>query len=227
MENTEIQTANNESFDFVSDKIIAKKKQKKIIISSVILALVLIVSALVITFANINYDLKPKFLSNADAYDVYLSGNVVSYDKGDESYDEFMKEYNEIFDISCLSALFSGKIGRYSVDETNFEFYNSYKSGEVVGTGISSNLKNSLGSKYIHLIFNTEQKMLTKEGKQYYTSNHSSRHPLYFQDCYLRLDSTETDSMTFFVGTYYTSKATITKINVKASSFELYEYLNQ
>ncbi|MBP3344820.1 MAG: hypothetical protein J6K97_01285 [Clostridia bacterium] len=207
----------------VSDQIVAKRKKKRRIIYSAILSIVLALSALIITFSCVNYNLKPKFLNNVQGYYVNLAGGQKTYiDEDHKDYEDFIQEYESAFKTTYMTALFSGKINSYDIEETNLKFY----SNSTSKTGIHSDWSKELGSNYIELIFNGQKKLLTQSGKQYYSKTYAQgKHPLSFEHCYLKLDATETDTMTFYLGTYYNETPKLTKVVVKASSNGIYEFL--
>ncbi|MBE7073662.1 MAG: hypothetical protein E7379_01020 [Clostridiales bacterium] len=215
----------NHILDSVSDKIIAKRKLKKTIIYSVILSVVVVLSSVIIMLASINANLQPNFLQGADAYRVYISNVEKSYiDEDSKNYEKFLEEYNGQFYTSILAGMFTGRLSAYEIQETNTQFY----SNNAEKSGMSSTLKSELGSNYIKLIFNQERNVLNKNGSIYYSKEYTKdQYELKFKDCYLKLDSEDTDTMTFYLGTQdpdWGNKTVITKIVVKASSFGLYEY---
>ena len=219
-------TNTNENIDEVlsdvNDQVAKKRKFKKTLISSIILSVVVVICAVVISLASIKIDLRPNFLSGADAYNVYINGTHKRYlDEDSVSYQEFIDTFNASVETTILPAMFSGRLGGYTIEESKTTFYGNSASK----TGMSSALKNELGNSYIEFVFNAEQKVTHKDGSQYYSTEYKDGYyALKFQHCYLKLDKEESNTMTFFLGTYDTSNATITKVVVKADSNVLYQY---
>ena len=146
----------------VSDQIVAKRKKKRRIIYSAILSIVLALSALIITFSCVNYNLKPKFLNNVQGYYVNLAGGQKTYiDEDYKDYEDFIQEYESAFKTTYMTALFSGKINSYDIEETNLKFY----SNSTSKTGIHSDWSKELGSNYIELIFNGQKKTFDSKRK--------------------------------------------------------------
>lgn len=219
-------TQTNENVDKVleqvSDQVVKKRKFKRILISSILLSIVVVISAVIISLASIKFNLQPNFLKGADAYNVYIGNNHKKYIDEDSSiYDEFMDLYNGEFETTILPAMFTGKLGAYSIEESTTIFY----SNSTEKTGMSSALKSELGGNYIEFVFNEEQKVTDKDGSQYYSTRYKDgEYALKFKNCYLKLDSEKSDTMTFYLGTYDSSKPTITKVIVQTSSNALYDY---
>ena len=207
----------------VSDKIIAKRKLKRTIISSVLLSVVVILASIVIALAGIKVDMQPNFIGKADAYSVYIGGvNKKYFDTDSKTYDAFHEELDKVFDTNYLTALFSGKLDCYTIEETKVQFYS-----DETRTNLSSSLKTELGSNYVRFVYNEEQKVTNKDGSQYYSTEYKANtYALKFKDCYLKLDSTGEEQLTFYLGTYDYSKPMITKVIVKTNSASLYEYFN-
>lgn len=224
---TEEKVQTNENVDdvlqSVSDKIIAKRKLKRTIISSVLLSVVVILASIVLALAGIKVDLQPNFIGKADAYSVYLSGvNKKYFDSDSESYDKFHQELDMAFETNVLNALFSGRLDCYTIEETRTAFY-----ADDARTTLSSAMRSELGSNYVRFVYNEEQQVTNKDGSQYYSTEYKANtYALKFKDCYMQLSSDENSQLTFFLGTYDYSKPTITKVVVKTSAAGLYEYFN-
>ena len=210
----------------VDDKIIAKKKFKRTIISSVILSAVVVLSAIIISLASINTSVYPRYLNKADSYDIHISNQQVYIDEDSNNYQEFLTEYSEIFTSSILNAMFTGKLGEALPQESKTSFY----SNGTEKTGMSSQLKSSLGNEYVKIHFNEEQSLTYKNGAQYYSNRYENREfALKFKDCYVKLDKNNSSTIDFFVGTYdpaWGINATITQVTINASSSDLYASLS-
>lgn len=206
----------------VSDQVVKKRKFKRTLIFSILLSVVVVICSVIICLASIKVDLQPNFLKGADAYNVYIGGTHKKYmDEDSLSTQEFLDEYNQAFYTTVLTGMFSGRLDAYVIEETGKSFY----SNSTNKTGMSSALKTELGNNYIQFVFNEEQKVTYQNGAQYYSTEYKDGYyALKFQDCYLKLDSEPSNTMTFFIGTYDTSAPTLTRVVVKADSNVLYQY---
>lgn len=217
----------------VSDEYIKKNRKKRVISFSIISSLLLILSIAIITLACVKIDLSPKFIAEPSRYQIVTSNTSATIDSESENYDEFISKYNSCFSTSVLTALFTGNLGGYRVEESSKYFYSSETSG--VGSGISSSLKDSLGSNYIHLYYGVEQKIYANNGKIYHSAFNTTDYQLSYTDVYIPLSTTnESKDVTFYFGTKLYSqstdtinsgKATITSITVRANTYALYDMI--
>jgi len=207
----------------VNDEYLSKKKRIKKITYSIILSIVFALATIIIVMSSIRVDLKPTFINNPSSYSVYIAGTEKMYiDETSKEYDEFYSLYNNSFNISYLTALFTGKLGSYKIEETLEDFY----SNESTKTGMSSALKTSIGNNYIKLSYTEAQQLKYADGKDYYSAYNSTK-ALIYEDVYFTLNTENKDSdLTFYFGTKgATSKHTITKITVRANTFALYLFV--
>lgn len=212
----------------VSDEYISKKKRKRKITYSTLLSVLLAIATIIIVLASIRVDLKPSFLTHPSSYSIYISGSEKMYiDETSEEYEEFYKAYSNSFNVSYLSALFTGKLGEYKIEESP-DKGNKFYANETNKTGISSTLSTALGSNYIKLEYFEEQQVKKANGDTYYSA-YNSVEELRFEDVYFPLNTENKDSdLTFYLGTVGAGNGyTITKITVRANTFALYEFATQ
>lgn len=198
----------------VSDDVLKKKRKKNRIIFSVISAVVLAISIVIITLSCVKVDLKPFFIEEPSYFEVTLNGKSSALlDSQEESYDELYDLYENSFKISYLSALLIGETDGYKIEETSSSF---------------SNIKSELGDNYVNLHFGAEQKLYNSNGKIYYSIRDTRNYELSYVDVYFPL-STENgvDDLTFyFETTGYTTEPRITKITIKANTYKLYDFVS-
>ncbi len=209
----------------VSDEYLQKKKRKKNIIYTTILSVLLAIATIIIVMSSITVGLKPAFIGNPTSYTIYINGSEKKYiDETYEKYDEFYKIYSQSFNVSYLSALFTGKLGGYEIEETLDNFYS--KANEK--TGISSTLSSALGSNYVKLEFASERPVKKANG-EVYTSKWNTNCQLVFDDVYFTINSTNQDNdLTFYFGTKGAGAGyTITKISIRANTSALYEFATE
>lgn len=208
----------------VSDEYIAKKKRKRKITYSSILSVLFAIATIIIVMSTIRVDLKPSFVANPTIYEISISGKTETLDEGmadQERFEEFYKIYNQSFNVSYLTALFTGKLGGYEVNETLNKFY----SNENTQAGMSQSLSDQLGNNYIKLSYATEHTIKNSNGSTYY-SDYNTACELKFEDVYFPLNTEDKDSeLTFYFGTTGIGMGyTITTITVRANTFALYEF---
>lgn len=228
-ENTIVQENDVDSvLNSVGDEYLAKKKRNRKIIFSVISFLTLALATIIIVMSCIKVNLKPSFISDASSYRITINNSdKMLLDKSSEEFEEFNKIFEESFSMNYLSALFAGKLGGYEIksdDETTDYFY----SNTTNNTGMSTTLKNALGSNYVRVKF-AEDKVVKYSNGETYKSKYNSDNELVFNELFFNLSTSEEDEkITFYLGTTgYLSGTRITKITIKANTYALYEYATQ
>ncbi len=206
----------------VSDEYLKKKKRTRNIVYTTILSVLLAVAMIVIVMSSITVGLKPSFIGNPSSYSIYINGSEKKYiDESSAEYDEFYDIYSKSFNVSYLSALFTGKLGGYQIEETLDAFY----SNSTDKTGISNALSTLLGSNYVKLEFAGE-KPIKKANGEVYKSIYNTNCELVFEDVYFTINSENADKdLTFYFGTTGIGMGyTITKISIRANTSALYEF---
>ena len=211
--------------DSVSDEYLAKKKRTRIISYSILLFIILALATIIIVMSAIKVDLKPKFIENASSYRVTISNSeVMTLDSDSKQYKEFNKIYLNSFKTQYLTALFTGKLGGYEIDETFDYFY----ADTTNSTGMSSTLKSSLGANYVRVYFD-EPKTILKSNGEIYHSKINSDTTLSFNEMYFNLssDNKEDDLVFYFGAIGYLSRARIVKITVRANTYNLFKFVTE
>lgn len=207
----------------VSDEYLSKKKRKRQITYSSLLSIIFIIATIIIVMSSVRVDLKPQFIENPTSYSIYINKDPkVRIDETDEDYEEFYEKYQNSFNVSYLTALFTGKLGAYKIEETRDDFYLN-ESGK---TGISTALSNALGENYVWLSYLNEQQMKSADGKVYYSVFNTNEYELKYEDVYFNISNKNEDAeLTFYFGTTGAGLGyTITKITVRANTYSLYEF---
>ena len=133
----------------VSDEYLAKKRKNRKIVYSIISGLILALAIVIITLSCITVNLKPSFTEGGAVFTITINGsNKMTFEDSDEQYQEFNKLYTEAFTSTYLTALFSGKLEKYTINETSDNFY----SDTLNNTGMSSTLSSALGSNYVRCL---------------------------------------------------------------------------
>lgn len=209
----------------VSDEILAKKKRKRIITYSIISSIVFILATLIVVLSCVKIDLRPSFMGDALSYSITIDGkNYMTLDESSEEYDEFNQTYLKSFKTQYLTALFTGRLGGFTITETPSNFYASTSSKTP-----SSTLKSELGKNYVRVLFSEEKQILNSNGKVYY-SEYMSNKTFTFDEMYFNL-STENSSqdLTLYLGGKRegTESVRIIKINVRANTYNLYKMVTE
>ena len=228
-ENTEKQESVDEVIENINEKYKKKRNKRNITIFSIISGLVLAISLVVILLSSLKVDLKPNCIENPTHISAVIDGDTKNIYPDDENYSEFYNKYLSSFKTSYLTAIFTGSLGNYDIEETSDNFY----SQSSTGTGMSTALKNQLGSNYIHLYYANPQTLKTADGKDCYSKRDTTKYLLTFYDVYMPVkDKNQIDEITFYIGTYWHVKDTenysnprLTKITVKGNSTALYNYI--
>ena len=228
-EETKIEVQENDILKEINDSYTRNKKRKNMIAFSIISAIVLLFSVLVVTFGAIRINTKPTTFAEPTKFTIKISDNTTSLDPTDDKYDEFYKLYLKSFETSYLTALFTGSLGGYEIKETTDEFYSSYSSNTRVGSGISSSLSGYLGSNYVHLHYAEEQTLYSSNGQAYYSNRNTEDYLLTFFDVYFSpMTENNFGEVTFYIGTYgYAKKPNITKITVNGNTNALYNFAEE
>lgn len=227
----EIEEVKEESENFekvleeVSDEFLAKKKRKRTVTYSIISAIVLALATVIIVLSCIKVDLRPAFIGDALSYRVTISGSErMTLDESNEEFEEFNETYLKSFRTRYLTALFTGRLGGYTITETASNFYTSTTSKTP-----SSALRNELGQNYVRVLLSEEQQILNSNGKVYYSVFNSNK-TFTFDEMYFNL-STENSSqdLTLFLGGKRegTDSVRIIKINVRANTYNLYKMVTE
>lgn len=226
MENVENEkdSSVDEVLTSVSDEILRKRKRKRQISFSIISAVVLALAIVIITLGCVRVDLRPYFLNEASKYSVIIDGQTkATFVSDDENYDKFYQVYENSFNSSYLTAIFTGKVKNYTVEQTKDNFYYTYSNN--VGSGMSSTLSNALGNNYVHVYYGVEQLLYNSDGTAC-MSKYNTSEQLKFVDVYFTLNTENHDSeLTFYFGAYGYSQPRITKITVRANTYNIYDFV--
>ncbi len=220
----EVKNDENDVLNSVSDEYLAKRKRKKIITFSLISGFTLLISLVIIILACIKIDTKPKFIENNPlTYDIYLETGEPSLnlEQTDPEYEEFNNRVNSIFKTQLLTAMFTGRLKGYDINETTSSFYSSTSAK----TGQSSELKNRLNTSYIRIKYDHDIKLLNKDGSEY-KSVWSPSYTLTFNEMYFNIyDTNQEHEVTLLLATdgYLTGR--ITEVKVKVNTYSLYQYV--
>lgn len=215
--------------DSVSDEYLKKRKRKKKITLSILSAFIFALVVVIIVLACVKVNLKPYFISRPSNIQVYIN-NTLKYTPTDENFDEFYSVYEDSFYSTVLTALFTGNLSDYKITEGKTE---SFYSDSTNRQGMSSALKNYLGSNYVHLFYAQQQTLFNADGSKYMSKNNTYKYFFTYQDVYFNITDTNNESeLTFYFGGCYTTesgptsdRAKIISITVRANSYAIYDYV--
>ena len=210
----------------LNEVYLAKKKRTVKIIYSVIMAVVLAIAVTIITLSCVVVDNKPMFVQSPTSYKVTVGGKVYTVTNSDSKYDDINALLDDSFKTTYLTALFAGKLGGYEIVETENNFYTD----STTMSSPSTTLLKMLGDNYIQMHFKDEQVLLNADGSERYFKQYSENYTMKFVDVYFNLTNADEDhELTFYVGTYgepNTTRKRITKVTVKANTYQLYDLFN-
>ncbi len=204
----------------LSDEYLAKKKRTRIISFSIISFLVFALAVVIIVLSCVKVDLKPKFLGEALNYRVNISNSVVSLDESNEDFNKFNKIFDESFKSQYLTAIFTGKLGGYTIEETYKQFYSSNS------TNPNSIWRSELGDNYVRVNFVETKQILNSNGSVYY-SNTNSNKTFTFNQMYFNLSTQDSQQdLVLYIGGILegTSSTRLIKIKVRANTHNLYKF---
>lgn len=200
-----------------------KIRKRKITLIS-ILSVVFVLVVAIIVMGCVKVDLRPSFFTKPSQVTIYGENNTsVVIADSDDRYKDFERIYNDMFNTSVLSALFTGRLGGYTIDETISIWYEN--SNE---TKFSQQIEEALGSNYVRLHFDSPMKFYNANGSEY-VSKFNDSYSLTFQDVYFAIDNINaTDTFTFYFQVKGNSgrspqRTTITTITLSANTSQLFE----
>lgn len=173
----------NETTKSYAEQIADKRKKKKLIISIVSLSLILMLAVAIIVLGVVRVDLRPSVIDNPTS--IYFNGqSTVQYDKNDDEYHEFLQQYNDSFQSSYLTAMFSGRLGGYEIVEDHIKVL-----PEEVTAG-----------NYVTFLYKNENITLTKSNGRVYYSKHNSNYSIDFYEVTFALSNeNKLEDMTMYL----------------------------
>lgn len=211
----------------IDDLYLNKRKKKKFITYIVSLAVAVALAMVIIIMACVKVDLRPSFVKNPDEVTIYsselVSGSAL-LDDGTEGYKDFTKIYNNMFNISSLSALFTGNFGNYKINETVDNFDES-----------TSALVDRLGKNYVKLFFDEPQKFYNKNGKEYSSIYGGGSYQLTFDTVYFSFDNDNiVKDMTFYFvvkgnrgfDSQGNARKSVTTVSLRGNTQQIYKSLD-
>lgn len=197
-----------------AEQIAEKNRKKKIIISSVSLALVFIIALAVILLAVIKVDLKPSVVENPSA--IYFNGNSsIQYDNNDEEYKEFMKRYDDSFRVSVLTGLFSNNLKDYEIVETRDSGSQSLPSTVTSGN-------------YVTFLYKEGNiTLVKKDGTTYYSIFNSNNSIEFYEVSFALSDDNAIKDMSMYLKYKTGVTERYVEVKLKGNTFNLNKYYDE
>ena len=197
-----------------AEQIAEKNRKKKIIISSVSLALVFIIALAVILLAVIKVDLKPSVVENPSA--IYFNGNSsIQYDNNDEEYKEFIKRYDDSFRVSVLTGLFSNNLKDYEIVETR-----DSSSQSLPSTVTSGN--------YVTFLYKAGNiTLVKKDGTTYYSIFNSNNSIDFYEVSFALSDDNAIKDMSMYLKYKTGVTERYVEVKLKGNTFNLNKYYEE
>ncbi len=226
MEENLLQQESNENVEnvlnSVSDAYLAKKKRSRIISFSIISGIILALAIAIIVMSCIKVDLYPKFMGKVSSYQVNISGSTpMTLVENTDDYDEFNNIYLETFQTQYLTALFTGRLGGYTLQDTQYDFY--AKNSQTV---ISDELRKRLGENYVKVSFAEDKQILNSNGSIFKSSFNTDK-SFTFNEMYFSINTKNSQSdTTLYLGGKLegTDAVRIIEINLRANTYDLYKF---
>ena len=230
--------SDDELYAKIQTQKLLKKKQNKKIATIVGMGFAFVLAVVIIILAAVPVSLKPRCMVDGfDSVTLYPgNSNGASYSEGSEGYNEFMKVYDKAFSQPYISAIFSGSLFSYNIEET------LDSPSTVIGAGGSLIQNNTY---YVRLRYSQEQVLTYQSGKVFeskfyggkdneYWSGKYSGGKLYFNDVYFEVNNTNGIQETNVYVVAHTPKEVnanneivtedyVVKITVKANTYAIYD----
>lgn len=200
---------------------LVKSKNKRKIATIIGLVFAFALAVVIIVLAVVPVSLKPKCISaDFNSVQFYENGSIKgailkAQPEQKNEYDMFVKTFNSSFAQPYISAIFSGALSDYTVDEEiNKDF---------------SSAKNDLMSSKCILISYENPKILTNQnGSQYVTVYNISKEPLTFDKMYIVVNEEEGFKDTkIYLNVDYTSTKekdnALVVITLRANTYKIFE----
>jgi hypothetical protein len=215
-----------EEINSVQDAYLEKQLKTRKIAFSTILALVLALAIVIITLGCVKFDARPAFVTEPDQVTIVTENGKERFDSSMEEYQTFNTLYNEMFNISYLSAIFSGEVGGYRIVEnvgSEKQIVNWYTNSNE--TTFSQDVTSALGSNYVQLHFNEKKKLINSNGSDYVSVN-NREYQLSYTDVFFAIseeNAVKDFTFLFAINGNNGDRTTITKITLKANTSMLFE----
>ncbi len=229
--------SDDELYAKIQTQKLLKKKQNKKIATIVGMGFAFVLAVVIIILAAVPVSLKPRCMVDGFESVALYPGNSngVSYSEGEDEYNEFMKVYDKAFSQPYISAIFSGSLFSYSIEET------LDPPSTVIGAGGSLIQNNTY---YVRLRYAEEHVFTYQNGKVYSSKIYSrdneiwsgkySGGKLYFTDVYFEVSQTSGVKQTnVYVIVNYPKDPNgngqneleqgIIKVTVKANTYAIYD----
>lgn len=223
------ETENNKTEDLSQDEVYAKvetdklvkAKSRKKIATIAALSVFLAIAVVIILLTSIPVSLRPKCVStDFESVSFYInsssstpSGKILANQKEDATKKEkFLKAFDQAFSQSYFSALFSGALNQY---EINDEILSSF-----------SNAKESLkNTKYIDIKYSSNQVLTNKNGSQYVSKSKVTAEALTFDEVYIAVSQTNgmSEVTLYLCVDYPESKDKLATIKVRGNTYKIFE----
>ncbi len=225
-----------------TEKLLKKKKTRKIVtFSGLCIALALAICLIVLAVVPVS--LKPRCaVGGFSEVELYHGESIVGRfddkDLGKDKFDLFLKKYNESFNTTYLSAIFSGSLFSYTIDEnllgaksdsnvTDEEYENAYDLADMV---------ENAPEYYAKLKFDSDRKFLRQNGsvfKSKYGSSGNWDGSLTYKYVFVAINQTKASHVTFYILGKSPQKQSDDKnyhvitVDVKADTSQIYSVWSQ
>lgn len=218
------------------DEYLTRRARNRKIAMAVVSIVAALLAAAVIVLSFIKINNRPQFIKNADVVEIINPDNSndrYRRDKGNTEYNEFYTAYNNCFEMSVLSSIFSNNFGDYSITELSNGKPVSYNGPtDIVEIGDAN--------YYVKFSYNEPQSITLKSGKFYQsgwtgkTGNANAENSISFKTVLFALNGdNEVKDLNFYVivdgilgkDNQGKEQQNILTITIKANTYSLYQSL--
>lgn len=195
-------------------EIVKKKKRAGKITALVALILTAVLAVLIIIAACVPVNLQPN-VATPDRIAVYdQSSRYGEFEKGTDKYNSFIKRFDDMYDASYLVSLFSGRLGKYTIE--------GQKENVLFSTVKSDKLQKGY---YVEFKYDEPQTLKNQDGTIHY-SIYATSEELTYSSVYFALSETDgLETLNIYIPVNYRSKSDTYALHIsqKANTHDIFE----
>ena len=217
-----VQMADDEVYAKLETEKLLRRKKKKTIVASIAMAITFAFVVTFIVLASVPVSLRPYCVNNdfavvrfSDANGT-LFGGVLSKEEESQkkNFEKFVTLFDKSFEQTYISAIFSGSLGGYEINEN----YNDFVSAK--STLIAE------GKKFVSLEYDAEKTLTYQNGKQYISKYTSNEGALTFKNAWIEISDKDAfaDTNIYLNVTYPNGQAgKLIVITIKANTYKIFK----
>lgn len=195
-------------------EIVKKKKRAGKITALVALVLTAVLALLIVIAACVPVNLQPN-VASPDRIVVYdQSSRYGEFEKGTDKYNSFIQRFDDMYNASYLVSLFSGRLGKYTIE--------GQKENVLFSTVKSDELQKGY---YVEFKYDESQTLKNQDGSIHY-SIYATNEELTYSSVYFALSETDgLEMLNIYIPVNYRSKSDTYALHIsqKANTHEIFE----